>query len=168
MSRRIRLVVRIAPSCALYSLETAEKSARDVVFDDWTESKTRRAKTNKRFCVATPAEPDVTQNLLFHSCLNIQAREPREVRSSVADVRHEGHEASALDSGRDSVLADGGATGLTTADDLALTAGEFLEEFDVLVVDEHGAHAFAVRAQRIALLAVDLNLGALAIDTILF
>jgi len=89
-------------------------------------------------------------------------------RNSVADVRHQRHEARAFDGGGDGVLADGGAAGLATADDFALTARQLFEEFDVFVVDEHRARTFAVDAQRIAFLAADLRLGTFAIDTILF
>lgn len=89
-------------------------------------------------------------------------------RNSVADVRHQSHEARAFDGGGDGVLADGGATGLAAADDFALTARQLFEEFDVFVVDEHRARTFAVDAQRIAFLAADLRLGTFAIDTILF
>ena len=60
--------------------------------------------------------------------------------------------------GGDGVLADGGATGLATADDFALAARQLFEEFDVFVVDEHRARTFAVDAQRIAFLAADLRL----------
>lgn len=89
-------------------------------------------------------------------------------RNSVADVRHQRHKARAFDGGGDGVLADGGATGLATADDFALTARQLFEEFDVFVVDEHRTRTFAVDAQRIAFLAADLRLGTFAIDTILF
>ena len=64
------------------------------------------------------------------------------------------------------MLADSGASGLATTDDLALTGGKFFEEFDVFVVDKDGTHFFAVRAKRIAFLAVDLYLGTFTIDTI--
>ena len=66
------------------------------------------------------------------------------------------------------MLRDGGAAGLTTADNFTLTAGEFLEQFNVLVVDKHRTHTLAIRAQRITFLAVNLDLGTLAVDTILF
>ena len=63
------------------------------------------------------------------------------------------------------MLANGGATGLATADDLALTARELLEELDVFVVDVHRTEAFSVRAQGIAFLTANLSLGAFTIDT---
>ena len=91
-----------------------------------------------------------------------------ETPESVADVRHERHETSALDGGCDGMLRRRGATRLATADDFALTAREFLEQFDVLVIDVHRTHTLAVRAQRIALLAVDFRLGTFTIDTIFF
>ena len=66
------------------------------------------------------------------------------------------------------MLANGGATGLATANNFALTARQLFEEFDVFIVDEHRTRTFAVDAQRIAFLAADLRLGTFAIDTILF
>ena len=89
-----------------------------------------------------------------------------ETPESVADVRHERHETSALDGGCDGMLRRRGATRLATADDFALTAREFLEQFDVLVIDVHRTHTLAVRAKGIALLAVNLSLGTFTIDTI--
>ncbi len=86
---------------------------------------------------------------------------------SVSNVGHESHETSALDRGGNGVLANSGATGLAATNDLALTAGEFFEQFDVLEIDKDGTHTLAVRAQRIAFLAVNLGLGTFAIDTVL-
>ena len=89
-----------------------------------------------------------------------------ETPESVADVTHERHKTSALDGGCDGMLRRRGATRLATADDFALTAREFLEQFDVLVIDVHRTHTLAVRAKGIALLAVNLSLGTFTIDTI--
>ena len=86
---------------------------------------------------------------------------------SVSNVGHEGHEAGALDRGGNGMLTNRGATGLAATNDLALTAGEFFEQFDVFEIDKNGTHTFAVRAQRIAFLAVNLGLGTFTIDTIL-
>ena len=83
-----------------------------------------------------------------------------ETPESVADVRHERHETSALNGGCDGMLRRRGAT------HFALTAREFLEQFDVLVIDVHRTHTLAVRAKGIALLAVNLSLGTFTIDTI--
>ena len=55
----------------------------------------------------------------------LSTRDAQNYRESVAYVRHQSHKTSALDGGGDSVLADGGATGLAAADDFALTASEF-------------------------------------------
>ena len=93
----------------------------------------------------------------------LSKRDAQNYRESVAYVRHQSHKTSALDGGGDSVLADGGATGLAAADDFALTASEFFEQFDVFIVDEHGTRTFAVDGQRIAFLAVDLSLSAFTI-----
>ena len=98
----------------------------------------------------------------------LSTRDAQNYRESVAYVRHQSHKTSALDGGGDSVLADGGATGLAAADDFALTASEFFEQFDVFIVDEHGTRTLAVNGQRIAFLAVDLSLSAFTIGTILF
>ena len=96
---------------------------------------------------------------------NPRAPDPR--ICSVADVRHESHETSSFHGRRDRVLANGGTTGLATADDFALTTGQFLEKFDVFIVDEHRSRSLAVDRQRILFLSANLRLGTLAIDAIL-
>ncbi len=70
-------------------------------------------------------------------------------RRSAAFVRHEGHEAGPLDRFRDGVLARGLATGLTTADNPAMTIGQLAEQIQILVIDEHRTWANAIDANGI-------------------
>ena len=102
-------------------------------------------------------------------CANESLRfRPICVTKLVSDVGHQSHKSSAFDRRSDRVLANGGATGLATANDFALTSRQFLEKFDVFVIDEHRTHTFAVRAQRVASLAANLCLRTFTINAILF
>jgi len=60
------------------------------------------------------------------------------------------------------VLADGHAAAFAAADDLAVAVDQFLEEFDVLVIDEHRARADAIDPDGAFLLGLELGLGPLA------
>ena len=78
----------------------------------------------------------------------------------LAGVWQQGHEAGSLDGLRHGVLADGRASALAAADDLALPVGELFQQFHVLVIDVHRAGPLAVDKNRILLLRADLGLGA--------
>src|SRR5262245_31620322 len=80
----------------------------------------------------------------------------------LADVRQQRHETGALDSQSDGVLARGGATAFATADDLALTIGELVQELKVFVVNEQRTWTFAIDEDWIFLFGAQLRLRALA------
>ena len=69
----------------------------------------------------------------------------------IAYVWQQRHEASSFDRIGDGVLADRGATGLAAANDFSVTVNQFLEQFDVFVIDVHWARALAIDVQRILL-----------------
>lgn len=68
----------------------------------------------------------------------------------LADVRHQGHEASSLDGLGDGVLAGGRATRLATSNDTAVAVDQLFQEVNILVVHVHGTRALAIYVQRIA------------------
>ena len=95
------------------------------------------------------------QSQAWAQTLNAVACESAEL---LARVRQQGHEAGSLDGFRHGVLADGRATALAAADDLALPIGELLEQFHVLVVDVHRPWPLALDKNRILLLRANLRL----------
>ncbi len=67
-------------------------------------------------------------------------------------VTHEGqqgHETGSFNSFRYCSLTDGRATCFSASDDAAVSADQFLQEIDVLVINVHGARSFAVYVKRI-------------------
>src|SRR5271163_2235154 len=77
----------------------------------------------------------------------------------VADVRQQGHETGPFDGLRYGPLAHGGAAALAAANQLALAAGEFPQQLQVLVIDIHRTGALAIDKHRILLLAAGTDLG---------
>lgn len=59
------------------------------------------------------------------------------------------------------MLADSGTTGFTAADNLPLTAGQLLEQFNVLVINKHRTRPFSTNRKRIFFLAANFSLGTL-------
>lgn len=57
------------------------------------------------------------------------------------------------------MLTDRGATGLSPADDFAVTIHQLLEQLEVLVIDVHRARPLAINEQRILLDRFGLGLG---------
>src|SRR5262245_7730565 len=79
----------------------------------------------------------------------------------LAHVRQQRHVPRPLDRQGDGVLADRGAAALAAADDLAVAVDELLEQFDVLVIDEHRPGPDAIHPNRVLLLGLELGLGPL-------
>jgi hypothetical protein len=80
----------------------------------------------------------------------------------LADIRHQGHEASPLDSLRHRVLARCRAARLATTDDPTVPIHKLAQEFDVLVVNVHRTWTLAVHEKRISLLDLGLHARSLA------
>src|SRR5262249_37662915 len=83
-----------------------------------------------------------------------QAREPE----LFADVRHEGHEASAFDGVLDGALEGGAIAAALAAEQFALAGAELLERLHVLVIHECRPRAALLRAEPAAILAATTKL----------
>lgn len=68
---------------------------------------------------------------------------------SVAHVRQQRHESSSFDRIRNGVLRNGRATGFPAADDAAVAVDQFLQQFNVLVINVHRTGTFAIDEQGI-------------------
>ena len=89
-------------------------------------------------------------------------------RESLSHVRHQSHKPGAFDRCGNRVLTDGGTPRLTAADDLALTACELLEQFDVFVINKHRARTNTIDKEGVLFLGLDLALRPFFVDSVLF
>ena len=77
------------------------------------------------------------------------------LRELIRNVWQQRHKPGAFNRNRNGMLTDRGATAFSAAQNFALPTGQFFEQFDIFIIDEHRTGTLPVYHQRVFFL--DLN-----------